>query len=253
MKNCQLNQIIALVQGKKTRLQKFLTELHHSWTKQSDRLSGISRTYAPVDEDGEVFAPENRTVQVHAKDVIKIVEKHLGDFFNVVATQDYGNTNATADIMLGDVVLVPNVPVTVLLFLEKQLTDLRTFAISLPTLSNDRVWEQDSAKNCWVTQPEKTLKTQKKAEVIVKYEATKEHPAQTEMIQVDKTIGHWTTTHMSGALSEEYRNGVIEKIEKLQDAVKIAREKANSAEVTFQSQFANPILDYVFDIGSLKN
>lgn len=251
MKNCQLNQIIALVQGKKTRLQKFLTELHHSWTKQSDRLSGISRTYAPVDEEGEMFAPENRTVQVHARDVIVLVRKHLGDFFDVVATQDYGNTVATADIMLGDKILVASVPVTVLLFLEKQLTDLRTFAISLPTLSSDRIWEQDTAKNCWVTQPEETLKTQKKIEVIVKYDATKEHPAQTEIIQVDKTIGHWTTVHTSGALSEKHCSEIIENIENLQDAVKIAREKANSAEVQFQSKFAEPILGYVF--GSLKN
>jgi hypothetical protein len=108
------------------------------------------------------------------------------------------------------------------------------------------VWTLDANKNCYVTEEEKTVKTQKKVEVIVKYEATKEHPAQTELINVDKTIGHWTTIHLSGALPEKERDAIIERIEKLQDAVKIAREQANSAEITMRKGFAKSILGYIF-------
>ena len=130
--------------------------------------------------------------------------------------------------------------------MEKQLTDLRTLAQNLPTLPTDRVWSMDGAKNCWVTDPEQTVKTQKVIEPIVKYDATKEHPAQTELISKDKTIGHWSTIHTSGALTKTHRNTIITRIEKLQDAVKVAREEANSHEVTMQELVGEVVLGYIF-------
>ena len=240
----RLNQIIALVQGKKTKAQKLLTTVHHGWHK--DRITGITRTYAPIDEEGEVFPPESRIVQLRVTDALQTVQKELEDFLNIVATQEYANTAAKSDILVAGKAILKDVPISVLLFLEKQLVDLRTLATNLPTLPTDRVWKMDEAKHCYVTDSEQTVKTQKKVEVIVKYDATKEHPAQTELINVDKTIGHWTTIHLSGALPEKERDVIIERIEKLQDAVKVAREHANSAEVTSQDSFGKSVLGYIF-------
>ena len=149
------------------------------------------------------------------------------------------------NIRIEGVSILDNVPVTVLLFLEKQLTDLRTLAQNLPTLPPDRSWSIDEAKNCWVTQPEQTVKTQKVVEPIVKYDATPEHPAQTDLITRDRTVGHWSTTHLSGALPETERDAIVSRIERLQDAVKIAREEANSQEVTYRV-IGPAILDYIF-------
>lgn len=240
----KLNQIIALVQGKKARATKLLTTIHHSW--QKERLAGIGRTYSPLAEDGEQFPPESRVVQVRVNSEIKKIQNELADFFNVVATQEYGNTEAVGNICVDEEILLADVPITVLLFLEKQLTDLGTLARNLPTLPTDRIWSQDEAKNCWVTQPEQTVKTQKKVEPIVKYDATPEHPAQTDLISVDRTIGHWSTIHMSGALPETERDAIVLRIEKLQDAVKVAREEANSREVQFRDGIGSAVLGYVF-------
>ncbi|MHC4397911.1 MAG: DUF7873 family protein [Planctomycetota bacterium] len=239
----KLNQIIALVAGKKTKAQKLLTTVHHGWHK--DRITGITRTYTPKDEDGEVFPPESRIVQLRVGTALKVVQKEIEDFLNIVATQEYANTSAKADIVIDDETILSDVPVSALLFLEKQLIGLRTLASNLPTLPTDRVWKEDEAKNCWVTEPEETVKTQKKAEVIVKYDATPEHPAQTDLIHVDRTIGHWKTVHLSGALPEAERDAMVERIEKLQDAVKVAREKANSQEVVMQYSFGKSVLDYI--------
>jgi hypothetical protein len=239
----KLNQVIALVQGKKARATKLLTTIHRSW--QKDRLAGISRTYKPLDEDGEQFPAENRIVQVHVSSEIKKIQDDLANFFDIVATQEYANTEAIGTISVDDAVLLDHVPVTVLLFLEKQLTDLRTLAQNLPTLATDRVWSLDEAKNCWVTQSEQTVKTQKKVEPIVKYDATPEHPAQTDLISVDRTIGHWSTIHTSGALPETERDAIVLRIEKLQDAVKVAREQANSQETTYRA-IGGKVLGYIF-------
>ena len=239
----KLNQVIALVAGKKTRIQRSTTEIHHGWGK--DRLSGISRTFAPLEDGGETFPPEERHVQLHVGDAIGRLKAELTDFFNVVATQETGNTEALVDVVTEGVFSITNVPVTVLLFLEKQLVDLRTFATNIPTLPTDKEWRFDDAKNCWVTAAEQTVKTQKKVEVIVKYVATKEHPAQTDLINTDKTIGHWTTIHKSGAMPEKERDAIIARIEGLQDVVKLAREGANSIEVKQRTDMG-ALLDYIF-------
>ncbi len=240
----RLNQIIALVQGKKTKAQKLLTTVHHGWHK--DRITGITRTYIPKDEDGEVFPSESRIVQLRIGVALKTVQKELVDFLNIVATQEYANTTAKSDIAVAGKIILKDVPISALLFLEKQLVDLRTLAINLPTLPTDRVWNLDEAKNCYVTESEQTVKTQKKAEVIVLHAPTKEHPAQTQLINVDRTIGHWDTIHLSGALPEKERDTIIERIEKLRDAVKVAREHANSVEVTEQSDFGKSVLGFIF-------
>lgn len=240
----RLNQVIALVAGKKTKAQKLLTTVHHGWHK--DRITGISRTYQPLEEDGEVFPPESRAVQLRVTDALQKTQKELEDFLNIVATQEYANTEAKADVKINNDIILDKVPVSALLFLEKQLIDLRTLAMNMPTLQADRVWEFDENKNCYVTQPEKTVKTQKKMKVIVKYDATKEHPAQTDLVSEDVTIGHWTTIHLSGAMPEKERDEIIERIEKLQDAIKIAREEANSVEVEKQEHFGGNVLNYIF-------
>ncbi len=49
----KLNQIIALVKGKKARVTKTMTELHHGW--KDSKLKGITRTYQPLDDEGCIF------------------------------------------------------------------------------------------------------------------------------------------------------------------------------------------------------
>ncbi len=170
----------------------------------------------------------------------------LADFYDVVNTQERANTEAAANIVIENgVVLAKNVPVSVLLFLEKQLVDLHTFVANLPVLPADRQWTWDSNRNCFVTDSTQTLKTQKVPQVIVKYDATKEHPAQTEMFTKDIVVGEYATTYMSSALPAERRDAALARIITLQEAVKVARQEANSIEVV-DAKIGKDLLDYVF-------
>lgn len=237
------NQLIAIVQGKKARAHKLLTEIHRGW--HQDRITGISRNYTPSDVEGEVFPAESRHVQLRVPDAIGAMRAEYADFLNCVASQDAANTEAVGDIVVDDKVLIENVPVTTLLFLEKQLIDLRTFTQNIPTLPTDRVWTHDDAKNCWVTSPEETVKTQKVPTTHVMFEPTEHQPGQAQILNIDKTIGHWTTVHMSGAMPESAKDAIVKRIEKLQDAVKVAREKANSIEVA-PANIGASIFDHIF-------
>jgi hypothetical protein len=66
------------------------------------------------------------------------------------------------------------------------------------------------------------------------YEATKEHPAQVKEVTEDVTAGQWTTIKYSSALPVSRVNELLSKVEKLQKAVKFAREQANSQKVETQ-------------------
>ena len=240
----KLNQIIAVANGKKSRTQASLTELHHKLAK-SDLLNGISRTYKPKDEEGEHFPPESKRVQVRVSQVIEAVEETLTELYDVVATQDAANCEATADVKVGEKVILPAVPVTTLLFIEKQLTDLHTFVQKLPTLDPAEEWSYSADADAYATKQSETTKTKKIPRNHVVAEATKEHPAQVQVYTEDVVVGYWSTTKFSGAIPERERNQMLRRVEELQDGVKRAREQANSVDVS-NVEIAKPIFAFLF-------
>lgn len=241
----KLNQIIALVAGKKTRIQKFLTGIHHGW--KEERLKGISRTYSPKDEEGEQLPPEVRSVQIRVNQSINSIREQMADFINIVASQEIANTTAKANLIIDEEMeIVRDVPVTVLLFLEKQLVDLRTLIEHLPTLPRDKEWTYDKNRNCYVSTIEQTNRTKKVPKPIVKYPATTEHPAQTEMVMDDIIVGQWSTTHFSGALPESELEIMLTRVTKLLEAVKVARELANCIDIDLEKDLGKTVLNYIF-------
>ena len=240
----KLNQIVAIVSGEKTKANALLTNAHRGWHK--DRITGLNRTYTPLIEGGEEFPPEQKQVQLRVRDALKEVQEKMSNFFNVVATQEYSNCSAKANVVVNGKTIIPDVPVSVLLFLEKQLTDLSTFISNIPTLPTDQIWRFDDGKNCYVTEVVQSVKTQKVPTVLVKFAPTEHQPGQADIINVDKTIGHWSSVHMSGAMPEKERDDMLERVEQLQKAVVMAREEANSMVVTDQKLIGQQVFDFVF-------
>jgi hypothetical protein len=229
----KLNQIIAVEKGIKSRSFQELTEAHHQLQKQTV-LSGISRTYRPREEEGEQLPPESTKVQVKAQDVIRQTVDVLTKLFDATATKDWANCNAKADVVVDGQTLISQAPATYLLFLEKQLTDLHTFIKKLPILDAGETWAFDASADCWATEPVQTLRTKKVPRNHVKAEATEKHPAQVEVYYEDVTVGYWRTVKFSGALPAQRVNELLERVERLQEAVKFAREEANNMEVEEQ-------------------
>ncbi len=240
----KLNQIIAIQNGKKTQAKEALTQAYHQLQKP-DLLAGISRTYKPKDEAGEPQPPESKQVQLKVIEVIDRVTKELGELFDVVATQDWANCQAKADIKVDGKVVLAQVPVTHLLFLEKQLVDLNTFLEKLPVRDSGERWEFNPAQDCFASEPYQTTRTKKTPKSHVKYEATKEHPAQVEMYYEDLTVGTWTTIKYSGAIPAKERNRLLERVHQLSDAVKGAREEANGLEIE-KKKTGEAILNFIF-------
>lgn len=229
----KLSQIIAVEKGVKSDATRRVTDLHRDVQKQP-LLSGISRSYKPRDDEGDKLPPESTRVQVRADDVLAEVAGILTRLFDVTLTKDAANCKAVADVIVGGRALLKAVPVTYLLFLEKQLTDVHTFVAKLPLLDPAEEWEDgiDPVTGCRATKPAQTVRSKKIPRNHVVSEATREHPAQVQVYTEDVPVGDWTTVKYSGALPATRVRTLLDRVEELQRAVKYAREEANATEVT---------------------
>ena len=240
----KLNQIIAIEKDTKKNAYAEITTAHHA-LQQGKLLFGLSRTYQPFAEEGTRYPTESTLVQLRTKDAIEQTSRILTKLFDITATKDYANCEAKASIVVDGKVLLENVPIAYLLFLEKQLTDLHTFAKKLPVLDPSETWIWDSAVNCYKTPAKQTIKTSKKAVAFTKAEATKEHPAQVEIVHQDIPEGTWSEVKFSGAFPASLVRELTERVEKLQAAVKYAREEANNLQVKDVTT-GKQIFDFLF-------
>jgi hypothetical protein len=241
----KLHQIVALANGKKLRAVSSITELHKTIQKAS-LLDGITKTYRPINEEGEKLPPEEKRVQLRVSDVIAKARAILADVIDVVATQDINNTTAWADVVVDGKTIVNHVPAVHLLFLEDQLTDLHTFVSKFPTLDPAEKWSVNGEMDCYAAEPSEQIRTKKVPRVLVKYDATDKHPAQVDTWMEDVAVGYWTTTKFSGGILEADRRAILARIIKLQEAVVAARGEANNTDVKDVS-VAKDFLGYIFD------
>ncbi len=224
----KLNQIIAVEKGVKAKAHTDLTTIHQALQK-TQLLTGISRTYQPIDDDGEKFPPEATKVQLKATEAIAGAKLALSNLFDVTATKDVTNCEAKANVVVDGKILLTGVPATFLLFLEKQLVDIHTLVKKLPVLDPSENWTKDTANDIFTTAPAFTVKTKKVPKAFIKAPATDKHPAQVDVFTEDVVVGNWKTVKFCGSLPQAEVNAMVDKVEKLQQAVKFAREEANGA------------------------
>jgi hypothetical protein len=239
-----LHQVLALEPGVRNRSDKRLTDLHRKLGKDQ-LLSGLSRNYEPRDAEGERLPGESTLVQIKADEALTFAAAAFTEAFDVVATKDFGNLDARADLVVDGEVLVEQAPATYLLWLERKLVDLRTFVEKLPTLDPAETWTYDSNVGAYRTDTLRSTRTKKVPRNHVKAEATERHPAQVDVYYEDVIVGDWATVKFSGALPADRVRSLLTRVEKVQDAVKAARQEANTVEIE-QVKVGETIFDYVF-------
>lgn len=240
----KLNQVIAIEKGIKSRSHSEISELY-KLIQKPQLFNGGVRSYQKKDENGEDLPQERQHVQFKSDDVLATVRRAVTDLMNVTLQKDEANMHATADVKIDDVVIMSNVPVTTLLFLEKQVTDLKTFVGNLPVLDSAENWNKDEGSGLYKAEPRQTQRTKKEQRPIVLYDATDKHPAQTQLITEDVTVGHWHTVLHSGAVPFPKKQEMQERLEKLILAIKQAREEANDIEVSDRRPLGQAIFDYL--------
>lgn len=230
----KLNQVIAVEKGIKTKTNERVTEVYKR-IQHAQLFSGFNKQYKPMSDDGERFPPESLRVQANGREVVAAVAGELATLFDVTAQKDFANCEAKGDVIVDGQTLLSGVPATYLLFLEKQLVDFHTLVEKIPTLDPGEDWRWDDGIQLFRTEPTQTMKTKKIQKAIVLYQATDKHPAQTQLVTEDAVVGTWDQTKYSGAMTVPAKDALVRRIERLQQAVKFAREAANSVDAPARS------------------
>jgi len=239
----KLNQILAIEKGIKDRVHKSAAELYHAAQKPT-LFNGFTKEYRPINEQSEVYAPQRQRVQINAEDAIRRDLESQKELIDVTATKDFANQVAKADIVIDGNVVVKDAPATFILWLEKRVEDIRTFITHLPVLDESEDWVVDVNTSLYKSGQITTHRTQKVSEPIVLYPATDKHPAQTQLITKDVLVGFWDEVKLSGALPVPRKKLILERVEKLYRAVKVAREAANMADAPKQD-VGSALLDFL--------
>lgn len=240
----KLNQVLAIEKGIKVRTYAATTEMHKAGQTPA-LFNGMTKTYEPLKEDGLPQAPQSQKVQRNAEEMFVEAQKALTELFDVTATKDFGNQVAKADLIVDGTTLLKDVPATYFLFLDKQLSDLRDLVGKMTELDAATDWTKDPNSGLFKSDPVQTSTTQKVQRALVMYPATPEHAAQTQLITEDQVVGRWTTVKQSGAIPAPRKRVLMERIQKLLDAVKTALEEANMTRVEDRTT-GSAVLGYIF-------
>lgn len=240
----KLHQVVAVVKGKKATLERAITDCYHKF-QQPKLYTGLSRKYTPKDEEGDRLPPENNPVQVKVLQLIEDTIPTLIDTYDAVATQENTNTQARADIVVDGQVLLPDVPVTLMFYLEKRLQELASFVEKIPVLEPGMKWTLDPVSDEYASDVFQTFKTKKVMKNHKVAAATDRHPEQVQVYTEDVNVGTYDTIHYSGAIPAKDRNELLARVRKLQEAVKVAHEEANRVEVK-QFPVGKIITDFLF-------
>lgn len=241
----KLNQIIAIEKGIKSRVCSEVSELYKTIQK-NELFVGFNRTYEPLNDGEETLPEEKVKVKYNVKDVVDRITEVQTELFDITYRKDATNCLAKANVVIDDKVILEGIPATNLLFMEKQLVDLRTFISNLPVLDEADDWKEDANSNLYKSEATKTHRNKKISKPIVLYPATPEHPAQTQMVTEDVLAGYWKSQKISGAIPKPKKLELLSRVETLLKAVKIAREEANSIEEVSKYDVGDRLLTYIF-------
>lgn len=241
----KLHQLVAVLNGKKTKNLNEITEIHKI-NQKAPLFNGQSKTYKPQDDLGETLPDETTLVQAGVTDNVDRARKQWVDYFDLVVSVDSGSMTTKADVVINGNKILESMPVLSLIFLEQQMNDVRKFFLELPVLDSNYSWKYDKNRDCFVTDPVQSNRTITKKEPITLAPATDKHPAQAVLNDVSKLVGLYHTTRFSKAIPANTKRDYIDRIDKLIEAIKLAREQANTVEVT-QRKETDKIFDYILN------
>lgn len=241
------HEIVAIEQGEKARVNRVTAPLFHA-LKVDVMFAGLTRTYEPLEDGGEQLPPESKRVELTVQSIIERFVKESTRLLDLSATKDLTNTNAFADVVVDGQTIIEHAPVTLLLPLEKYLSqEVRGLVESLPVLDAAQDWEPSASERdgIYETPTVKRHRTKKVNKVLELSPATDKFPAQVQLVAEDTLAGYWSEKKFSGAIPASEKADLVRRVEALIQAVKMAREQANDIEVT-DLKVGKSVFDYLF-------
>ena len=246
----KLHEILAVEGDREGIAKKIVHETTNVFGNKHSLFLGGSKTLK-MDQAGhesaEAAAQEITEIVTTVDERLDYTRKAVVQWLDVVLTKEATNQTARANLIVDDVVIAENVPATFLLGLESKLKNLREMYMAVPTLAPGTSWIPDTVAGRGIYRAEHSevrAKTAKVPQFKVLYEATKEHPAQIERWNEEVTVGRFISTPQSAMMPASRKAEVLGRLDKLIQATKQARMRANNVEIV-ESQIGNALFNYI--------
>jgi hypothetical protein len=224
----KLYELLAVEQDRKNKASQAINRTKDTFAKKAPNFEGMIKRYIALDDQADMIPDESKEIVSTVKDEL---EKAMLDIIAGMDAQLSKEQTNSSNLAISELVVdgesFGTFSATSLLAMESHLARVREMYLVIPTLDSARKWSFDDQRGVYMTESEVKFRSVKRPKVIVKYEATKEHPAQTELMNLDEQVGKYETTYFSGSLTPTQRRTLVERLDKLVEAVKIARTKAN--------------------------
>lgn len=246
----KLHELLAVENSLENQANKVRNELATTFEKKRHLFEEKKIVFTPSGENGQTVVESQLDLQSTVAKELKWIQGHLAKALDASYQVAETNTTARADVVLEDgAILLKEVPATALLELEKRLNEIAALVNAIPTLDPAKGFNPDASRGVGIFQARTVNKTRtrKEKKVFVKYEATKEHPAQTELLDQDVVVGTVQEQEWSGLITPAQKAEYLARVETVARAVKQARSRANDAEVDKSKVIGNKILSYIFN------
>ncbi len=241
----KLHELLACESDLKSCAEKIIAETINTFAKKVNHFEARYKNYQAKDEEGDTFAPEKQEMVTTVSKKLDHTREVVSKYLDAVAQKEITNTGAKAVLEIDGTPLIDTpLPATLLLSLEGRLKQLREVYNAIPTLDPTESWLWDDQTKTYSAGQKETYKTKKVFRNHVKAEATDKHAAQVEMYTEDVRTGTWFTKRFSGMVTPAEKSVIISRLDKLAQAVKRARQRANDAEVQ-SAEVGNILFDYI--------
>lgn len=230
----KLHELLAVEGQLENQANKARQDLKNTFEKKVHLFNESQIIVTPVEEGGETVIEAQSEIQSTILKELAWISGFYKKSIDASASVAETNTVARANIILSDgTMIAENVPATYLLELEKRLADIKDLFEAIPTLDPAKGFRPDSARGEGFFQAREVVKarTKKIQKPITLYEATKEHPAQVQLVSEDVKIATVTERSWSALITPARKSELLSRVEDLSRAVREARSRANGVEV----------------------
>lgn len=248
----KLHELLAVEGNLEQQANKVRTDLINTFEKKRHLFEEKRVVFQPSVEGEGPTVESQSDIQSSVTSELNWIQSHLAKALDASYQVAEANTEARADVEVDDgsgAILLKQVPATALLELEKRAAEIHQLVAAVPTLDPAKGFSLDPQRGDGVYKAREIVKTRTKktAKVIVKYEATKEHPAQTEMIAEDVPVGKIQEQEWSALITPGQKAELINRAEILVRSIRRARSRANETEVDQTKKIGAALLKFVFN------
>lgn len=243
-----LHELLAVESSLEGQAAKCRSDLINTFEKKRHLFEEKTVIFAPLAEGEKEVVESQLDIQSTVPKELDWLSGHIIKALDISFQVAEANTKARADVVLeDDTILLKNLPATALLELEKRVGEIRDLVNAIPTLDPAKSFAPDPNRNNIYKAREITKnRTKKTQKVIIKYEATKEHPAQTELVSEDAVVGKIREIEWSGLITPGQKANLLNRVDILSRAVRRARSRANEVEVDNNQKIGAVLIGYLF-------